>query len=57
MTIQTIDVASGSNRPVISNALGYGQHCSRSHHAVIRVHDVAGNMIKTHQHKGEFKDW
>jgi len=27
---------------------------SRSHDAVIRVYDVAGNVIKTHQHKGDF---
>jgi hypothetical protein len=36
----------------------YGaEHRSRSHDAVIRVYDVAGNMIDTHEHKGDFKDW
>jgi hypothetical protein len=25
--------------------------------AVIRVHDAAGNVIETHEHSGEFKDW
>jgi hypothetical protein len=28
---------------------------SRSHDAVIRVYDEAGNVIETHEHKGEFK--
>jgi len=30
---------------------------SRSHHAVIRVYDVAGNVIETHEHGAEFKEW
>jgi hypothetical protein len=32
-------------------------HSSRSYGAVIRVYDAAGNMIETHQHKGDFKEW
>ena len=32
----------------VANAIGYAQHCSRSHHAVIRVYDEAGNVIKRH---------
>jgi hypothetical protein len=24
---------------------------------VIRVYDEAGNVIDTHQHKGDFKEW
>ena len=39
----------------ISNAIGYAKFCSRSHHAVIRVYDEAGNVIETHEHTGEFK--
>jgi hypothetical protein len=27
----------------------------RSHDAVIRVYGAAGNVIETHEHKGEFK--
>ena len=27
----------------------------RSHDAVIRVYDDAGNVIETHEHAGEFK--
>jgi hypothetical protein len=30
---------------------------SRSRDAVIRVHDEAGNVIETHEHKGDFKEW
>jgi hypothetical protein len=32
-------------------------HCSRSHNAVIRVHDDVGNVIETQEHKGDFKEW
>jgi hypothetical protein len=28
-----------------------------SHDAVMRVYDAAGNMIETHKHKGDFKEW
>ena len=41
----------------ISNAIGYAGHCSRSHDAVIRVYDESGNVIETHEHKGDFKEW
>jgi hypothetical protein len=39
----------------ISNAVGYAEHCSRSHDAVIRVYDDSGNVIETHEHAGDFK--
>jgi hypothetical protein len=32
----------------VANAVGYAQHFSRSHDAVIRVYDAAGNVIDTH---------
>jgi hypothetical protein len=41
----------------IANAIGYAKHYSRSHHAVIRLYDDAGNVIETLEHKGDFKDW
>ena len=41
----------------VSNAVGYAQFYSRSHDAVIRVYDDAGNVIETHEHGGEFKEW
>ena len=40
-----------------SNAIGYASQYSRSHDAVIRVYDEAGNVIETHEHTGDFKDW
>jgi hypothetical protein len=39
----------------VANAIGYAEHFSRSHDAVIRVYDEAGNVIETHEHKGDFK--
>jgi hypothetical protein len=39
----------------VTNAIGYARHRSRSHDAVIRVYDEAGNVIETHEHVGEFK--
>ena len=41
----------------IANAIGYAEHYSRSHDAVIRVYDELGNVIETHEHEGEFKEW
>jgi hypothetical protein len=44
------------DRPnAVTNATGYAMHDSRSADAVIRVYDDAGNMIETHEHKGDFK--
>jgi hypothetical protein len=40
----------------IGNAVGYAEHFSRSHDAVIRVYDDAGNVIETHERKGDFKE-
>ena len=41
----------------VANAIGYAEHFSRSNHAVIRVYDDIGNVIETHEHKGQFKEW
>ena len=38
-----------------THAIGYAMHYSRSHDAVIRVYDAAGNVIEAHEHKGDFK--
>jgi hypothetical protein len=38
------------------NAIGYAMHSSRSQNALVRVYDAAGNVIETHQHKGDFKE-
>ena len=40
------------SRPAVS----YAKFRSRSHDAVIRVYDAAGNVIETHEHAGEFKE-
>jgi hypothetical protein len=41
----------------ISNAVDYAESRSRSCRAVIRVYDEAGNVIETHEHTGDFKEW
>ena len=46
-----------SEPDAISNAIDYAKFFSRSHDAVIRVYDEAGNVIETHEHAGDFKDW
>jgi hypothetical protein len=40
----------------VANAIVYALHRSRSHDAVIRVYDAAGNVIETHEHNGDFKE-
>jgi hypothetical protein len=47
----------GGRRNAISDAIGYAKFYSRSHRAVIRVYDEAGNMIDTHEHAGDSKEW
>ena len=39
----------------VHKAVGYAEHYSRSHDAVIRVYDDAGYVIETHEHKGDFE--
>jgi hypothetical protein len=39
------------------NAIGYAMHGSRSRDAVIRVYDERGNVIETHEHAGDFKEF
>jgi hypothetical protein len=41
----------------ITNAIGYAKFYSRSHDAVIRVYDEAGDMIDKHDHTGDFREW
>jgi hypothetical protein len=38
----------------ISNAIDFAKFFGRSHHAVIRAYDDAGNVIETHEHNGYF---
>jgi hypothetical protein len=44
-----------SEPKAISNTIGYAKFFSRSRDAVIRVYDGAGNVIETHEHKGDSK--
>jgi hypothetical protein len=37
----------------IENAIDDAKHRSRSHRAIIRVYDEAGNVIETHEHAGD----
>jgi hypothetical protein len=39
------------------NAISNAKFFSRSHDAVIRVYDDASNVIETHEHAGEFKQF
>jgi hypothetical protein len=36
-------------RMAVANATGYAEHRTRSHDAVIRVYDEAGNVIEPHE--------
>ena len=45
-----------SEPDAISNAMAYAKLYSRSHDAVIRVYDEAGDVIWTQEHKGDFKE-
>jgi hypothetical protein len=41
----------------ITNAIGYPKFYSRSHDAMIRVYDEAGNVIATREQAGQFREW
>jgi hypothetical protein len=53
------DLVPGSAKgaPVTRPRLGYAKFSSRSRDAVIRVYDDAGNLIETHEHAGDCKEW
>jgi len=40
-----------------NNAVSYAQFFNRSHNALIRVYDAAGNVIETHKNAGDCKEW
>jgi hypothetical protein len=37
-----------------AKAIGYANFYSRSHRAVIRAYDEAGNVVETHEHTADF---
>jgi hypothetical protein len=39
------------------DAVWYQMLTGASYDAVIRVYDDAGNVIETHEHKGDFKEF
>jgi hypothetical protein len=41
----------------VANAIGYAEHYSRSHDAMVPVYDAGGNVIETLEHKGDFREW
>jgi hypothetical protein len=41
----------------IRDAIDHAKFYTRSHDVLIRVYDDAGNVIETHKHAGEFKEW
>ena len=42
----------------VRRAVAYANtSCSRSHRAIIRVFYEAGNVIETHEHEGDFREW
>ena len=41
----------------VSNAVDCGGFSAARIDAVIRVYDDAGNVIETHEHAGDFKEW
>jgi hypothetical protein len=51
--------ANACNRLVIycSGELQAACRLRFAHDAVIRVYDDAGNVIETHHHMGDFKEW
>jgi hypothetical protein len=52
-----MSIGTYSEPDAVSKAIGYAKFFSRSHNAVIRVYDTAGNVIETHEHTGNFKEW
>jgi hypothetical protein len=39
------------------DAVNYAKFYSPSHAIIIRLFDESGNVIETHEHKGDFKEW
>jgi hypothetical protein len=40
-----------------TDAIDHAKFFSRSHDAVVRIYDQAGNVIETHEHTAEFNEW
>ena len=53
---ETDNTSSFVCRSAVSNAILYAEHYIWSQDAAICVSDGAGNVVETHEHKGEFKE-
>jgi hypothetical protein len=56
-TFSTLAKGGYGEPDAISNAIEYAKFFSRSHDTGIRVYDDAGDVIETHEHTGDFKEW
>jgi len=45
-----------SGKDAVADAIDYAKLFSGSHAAVIRVYNVAGKLIETHEQAGDFKE-
>src|SRR5262245_557673 len=41
----------------VREAVAYAKFYSQSHGATIRVYDSAGNVIETHEHRGDIREY
>jgi hypothetical protein len=57
MRCHSVGCGTPAEPDAISYAVGYVKFYGRSHEAVIRVYDAAGNLIETDEHKGDLKEW
>jgi hypothetical protein len=55
-TIRRTGCSGEAGPNAISNAIGCAKFYSRSHDAVIRVYDEAGDLIDTHDQIGNFSE-
>jgi len=50
-------IADSNSRNAVSFLSARTTNGFPSRDAVIRVYDAAGNVMETHEHKGEFREW
>jgi hypothetical protein len=48
---------SAKSQNAIENVIDYAKQSQPLTSRLIRVYDAAGNVIETHEHTGDFKDW
>jgi hypothetical protein len=51
------NVLRNQRNEVLENFKKLSGNGPRLYDALIRVYDEAGNVIETHKHAGDFKDW